>query len=153
MKHLVFILAFIAAPLGVFSQSEILIDARPTSMGYCSSSDNECNGAITSIAGQDVSSYLLRISFKKNEIIRLKLYRNGELIEHIYSDGFSSVRLSKKSFYVSCNYFQWNGLFHHPESDVNHIFLVDISPKKKKGKVSFHYPEESKIYIYHFDLL
>jgi hypothetical protein len=154
MKHLVFIITLILQPFTGFSQTEMVIDARPTSIGYCNAPDDECNGDIISIAGTDVSGYLLQIYFKKNEMIKIKLFRNGELIEDIYSNGFNSVKTSRNIFLVSCTSFRLNKLFHNPTaSNAVHRLSVDISFKTKKGRISFHYPEESRIYIYQFNLL
>src|SRR5687768_7843132 len=106
MKLLVFISCLTLIQLTAFSQKELIIDGRPTSIGYCNSSGNVCKDEITSIISNDVSAYLIRISFKQDESIRLKLYRNGDLIEEFFSDGFSKVKNTKNVFFVSCKYFK-----------------------------------------------
>lgn len=140
-------------PLNTFSQTEWLADARPISMGYCVYEGNECKN-FTSIGGADLSGYLLRISFKKDEMIKLTLFQNGEIVENVYSTVFSWAKMTKKTFNLSCDSFQGNKFFHDPTGDSKqHSLSIDISIKTKTGKISFSYPNELRMYVYRFNIL
>lgn len=154
MKYLFLLISVVTNCLAGFSQTEVMVGARPVSMGYCSLVENKCSGELISIVEDDISGFMLQIYFKKEERLTLRLYRNGELIEDVYSINFKTVKVSKKNLHVNCNSFFRDKIFHqvtgaNPLSTLS----IDISLKKRVGKVSFFYPEESKVFIYHFNLL
>jgi hypothetical protein len=153
MKHPLLIFCFLLAQ-SLFAQSDIVFTARPSFIGYYHSVDGKYTGEPTSITSDDISGYMLKIEYKKDSVIRMLLYNSGELLECNYSKAFKDIKINKKYFNVRCNSYQTKGLFHREiVNDMLHPVSIEANIKSKKGMLSYHYPEEQRIYIYFFDLL
>jgi hypothetical protein len=154
MKNLIFGLIFFFVGWGALvGQTDLVFHARPTQMGYCVSTGDVCLDELAPLTGNDLSGYLLKIFYQKASHVRLELFRNGQLIEQIFSAGFTEIKLSRNFFKISAEFLQSGPVFHFPGRLGQHTLYIDISKKIKKGKISFHYPEEQRVYLYVFDLL
>ncbi len=153
MKQVVFMICFMLSQ-SLFAQPDIVFTARPTFIGYYTSVEGKYAGSPTSVTADDISGYMLKIEYKKDSLIRMLLYNSGELLECNYSKAFKDIKVNKKYFNVRCNSFQTDGLFHREVSnDMLHPVSIEANIRSKKGMISYHYPEEQRVYIYLFDLL
>jgi hypothetical protein len=154
MKKLVIIWLFCVVGLTpLVSQTEFVFHARPTQLGYCVSAGDPCVNELAPLAGNDLSGYLIKIFYQKQTRVKIELFRNGELLEQIFSTGIQEIKYSRKIIQISADFLQSGPVFHCPGRLGQHTLLIDISQKIKKGKILFRYPEDQRVYLYMFDLL